>query len=203
MPAQPSAAQSTASRINGAASGGPVTEAGKAASSGNGIRHGLCAGAVRLTAEEEARAVYLRRSYTARWRLPAEAAVEVEALVLAQLKLTRLGALEMAVLDRGITDDLGAALPSLATLCRYHARLERAARVAEERLKALAPPPASAGTPAAAWLRTLSEPIARPTALRSTIEPEPPTPQPDRPQPDRSMNRHERRRLAALERRVA
>lgn len=203
MPAQPSPAQSETSRINGAASAGPATEAGKATSSRNALRHGLCAGAIRLTPEEEARAAYLRRSYATRWRLPADAAAEVEVLVIAQLKLTRLSALEMTVLGKGIDVDLAAALPSLATLCRYHARLERAARVAEERLKALAPPPASAGTSAAAWLKTLSEPIVRPTAPRSTIEPEPPTPQPDRPQPDRSMNRHERRRLAALERRVA
>lgn len=202
MPAQPSPAQSETSRINGAASAGPATEAGKAASSRNALRHGLCAAIIRLTAEEEARAAYLRRSYMARWRLPPEAAAEVEALVIAQLKLTRLGALEMAVLGDGISVDLGAALPSLANLCRYHARLERAARVAEERLKALATPP-STGTPPAAWLRTLSQPIVRQPAPASTSEPEPPRPQPERPQPDRPLNRHERRRLAALERRVA
>ena len=54
MPAMPSPAQSEASRLNGACSAGPATEAGKARSSLNAVRHGLSGRTFFLLPDEDA-----------------------------------------------------------------------------------------------------------------------------------------------------
>jgi hypothetical protein len=53
MPIQPTAAQSTASRLNGARSAGPLTDAGKARSALNAMRHGLCGRSFFLLPDED------------------------------------------------------------------------------------------------------------------------------------------------------
>ncbi len=53
MPTTPSPAQSEASRLNGARSAGPATEAGKARSALNGVRHGLCGRTFFLLPDED------------------------------------------------------------------------------------------------------------------------------------------------------
>ena len=53
MPATPTPAQSEASRRNSACSAGPATEASKARSALNGVRHGLCGRTFFLLADED------------------------------------------------------------------------------------------------------------------------------------------------------
>ena len=53
MPTAPSPAQSEASRLNGARSNGPATDAGKARSALNGVRHGLCGRTFFLLPDED------------------------------------------------------------------------------------------------------------------------------------------------------
>ena len=53
MPSTPSPAQSEASRLNGARSAGPATDAGKARSALNGVRHGLCGRTFFLLPDED------------------------------------------------------------------------------------------------------------------------------------------------------
>jgi hypothetical protein len=127
-------------RRNGARSRGPVTPAGKARSALNATRHGLCARTLVLEDGEDAMALAeLRGALFARWQ-PFDAAEAhlVEELVFAAWREVRLRAVEDAVLVQAAT---GAApppgVPSLATLLRYRARIERDALAATERLQAL------------------------------------------------------------------
>ena len=53
MPLAPTPAQSETSRLNAVHSTGPVSEAGKAASSRNAVRHGLRGAVVEATPEEQ------------------------------------------------------------------------------------------------------------------------------------------------------
>jgi hypothetical protein len=73
LPAQPTAAQSATSRLNGALSHGPTTDAGKARSALNGTRHGLLAAELPVADDaERAELAALRRAYAHRFR-PADA----------------------------------------------------------------------------------------------------------------------------------
>jgi hypothetical protein len=127
-------------RRNGALSRGPVTPEGKARSAINATRHGLCARTMVLNdGEAAADLADLRAAFLARWQpLDVAEAHLVEELVFAAWRQVRLRAVEDAVLMQAAT---GAppptGLPTLATLLRYRARIERDARAATEQLLAL------------------------------------------------------------------
>ena len=152
MPAQPSAAQSQASRLHGLPSGGlsadpgaarsssPISPEGKARSAQNATRHDLCSGSFVLIAGENP-AEYAR--FEAGWLLtlhPADLPEREAALgaVHAMWRTRRADRLEAQILADlfaagEIEDEAAAAaakaagMKALATLLRYRARLERKA----------------------------------------------------------------------------
>ena len=139
MPISPSAAQSDASRRNGAQSTGPKTETGKQRSAANATKHGLRAERLQLTEEERQWAEDLRQSLAGR-TLPSDAAerATLEALIICEIKLARLDELEMRVLDEAlleVEDGEKKRLPSLSTLDRYRGRIMRERRELETRLE--------------------------------------------------------------------
>ena len=136
MPADPTAAQSEASRRNALLSTGPVTDAGKAATSRNAVRHGLCGGSIEVFPEERSFLADMTASLEARWR-PADVVEQdlVQTIALISLKLVRLDAIEMQVLAASIEEPDGKRLPSLNTLLRYRARLTKERWEAEHRLR--------------------------------------------------------------------
>ncbi|MDW8126113.1 MAG: hypothetical protein RMJ04_15195, partial [Geminicoccaceae bacterium] len=125
MPENPTPAQREASRRNGARSRGPRSEAGKARIAAAATRHGLCGG-FRLLPGEEARFRRLRAGWRARLR-PRDAVEEaaVDKLVFAVLREHRLEAIESRLSAALATGAPAEGLPSLATLLRYRARIER------------------------------------------------------------------------------
>lgn len=216
VPAVPrTVAQIEASRRNGAASCGPVTAAGKARAALNGTRHGLRSTEFFLLPDEdpEAFAVLSRSVLTA---LAPEGDIQhrlARQAVQAMWREARADRLEAVVLTELFAADAlpdraeaaarrEKAMRSLGTLLRYRARIER------DRARALQ---------ALASLRGRSPAAPAPVAAR-TNEPEraapppPPPAQPAAPTPrslgplgtsepkSHPLNRHERRRLAALER---
>ena len=184
---------------------GPVTVEGKARSAMNATRHGICA--VRPTLGPDAdtgELDALRAALVARHQ-PHDAAEAhwVEELVFVAWRQERLRALEAAVLARAMEPEPegdAPALPSLATLIRYRARLERDWRRAGEALdelryarQRLLPRPR---------LRTMADAPELPATPR-TNEPARPAPQgtlPDAPDRMPPLNRHQRRALKAMER---
>ncbi len=136
MPLSPTAAQSEASRLNAARSTGPVTEAGKATASRNAVRHGLRGATVEVTPEERHFLVEAVASLERRWQ-PADAVEQgiVESLALMELKLVRLDTIEMQVLAAAIEEPDGKRLPSLNTLVRYRSRILKERWEAEHRLR--------------------------------------------------------------------
>ena len=209
MPTAPTPAQCEASRLNGAKSSGPTTEAGKARSALNGVRHGLSGRTFFLLPDEdpaefqEHEAVWL-----AAWR-PRDLAEHdaAEVAIRALWREIRADRLEAQILtdlfgaDR-IEDEAerqaakAAAMKALGTLLRYRAQIAREYGAAMRELDALrqrrlaqrqadrrseperpAPPPVPA--------------IQTPAALPVPGEPE------------RPLNRHQRRALAAMERKRA
>ena len=226
MPTTPSAAQSEASRLNGARSAGPATEAGKARAALNGVRHGLCGRTFFLLPDEDP-AEFLRHEalWLAAWRprdlhehQAAEAAIRclwreeradrLEAVVLSDLfaagKLADPAEAEAAK---------AVAFKALGTLLRYRGRIEREHRAAMQALESLrqrrlarpvarpdepepalpaaAPPPAAAPAAAVPVTTVPASPHAVTAAPRSEPEPAP------------ALNRHQRRALAAMDRRRA
>lgn len=189
-------------RRNGALSRGPVTAAGKARSALNATRHGLSSRTVVLRDDAEAVELDgLRAALFARCQpLDAAEAHWVEELVFVAWRQRRLRELEEAVLAWAGTE-AGPALPSLATVMRYRARLDREWRRAGEELAAEGAEPEN---------RVDGPPTGtnEPTPSRVTNEsrhPVPPRPASglEEPSPSRSLNRHQRRRLAALMRPAA
>lgn len=138
MPTDPSPAQRAASRANGARAHGPTSEAGRARCAEAATRHGL-GGTFRLLPEEDAAAYERLRAAWMRRLAPRDAAEEalVDALVAAYWRGRRLEALEERVLSALSRDGEAPGLPSLSTLARYRARLERDRRAALAELEAL------------------------------------------------------------------
>ncbi|MDX6749793.1 hypothetical protein SH611_08250 [Geminicoccaceae bacterium 1502E] len=140
MAKPPSAARSDAARRNGALSHGPVTPEGKEASSRNAVRHGLCATDTRPEPEEQALFEALHAALVAQHG-PADEAQEhwVRQMALVMLRERRLNVIEdrvtAALLD---APEKGPppGLPSLPTILRYRARLERDWRHASGQLAA-------------------------------------------------------------------
>jgi hypothetical protein len=172
-------------RRDGTLSRGPVTPEGKARSALNATKHGLCAKTLILSAEEDAAALaVLRGAFVAR-HLPTDAAEMhwVEELAFAAWRQRRLRALETEVLARGGAGEepeTAPALPSLSTLIRYRARLDRDWRRATEELDALrrdrSVPPSPAQLRVVADLIEQSRAAATDRTQECTNEPEaPPT----------------------------
>ncbi len=226
-PAAPTPADTA--RQNGALSKGPTTPAGKARSARNATRHGICARTMTpLDPEDAAALASFRAAMHARYKPVDEAEAHwVEELVFVAWRQRRLRVLEDAVLTRA-EGEADSSLPSLATLIRYRGRLDRDWRRAGEELAALRQPrPAQAAPPAQADRRddahaspngtnepkapTPSPPPTRTQVAATSRTNEPRHPVPPLPDlaaddplpPLRPLNRHERRRLAALQRQAA
>ena len=218
MPIAPTRAQSEASRLNGARSGGPATGAGKARAALNGVRHGLTGRTFFLLADEDPAEF---RRHEAMWLAvwsprdlhEHEAALAAIRAKWREARADRMEAQLLADLFTagGLADDAAraaataAATKALGTLLRYRGRIERELRAALAELDTLR-----------------QRRLARP-APRRPDEPEPPRaeapaapaprrdPGPDVPSVVRDgpaaaeplFNRHQRRALAALARHAA
>src|SRR4051794_38782104 len=202
----PTAAQSAASRANGALSRGPVTPEGKAGSAANApaARHGLRGtGPFRLLADEDGTAFQAVLDDLLARHAPVGAAERhcVEQLAHACWRERRLAALDDPARLAGTPEPEETPPLSLDTIARYRARLARDRRealVELGRLKALRPRrPHTLPSPTPAKLRWLPHPMEAPSA-GDTPEPDaPPAPAATPP------NRAARRRLEALARRAA
>lgn len=235
MPALPSVAQSGTSRRNGARSRGPVTAAGKAASAANGVRHGLCAARMSLGEAEQAHLRALEESLAATLA-PADAAEAywVRQMAMTMLRRERLDAIEARV-TRALLEEPEAGppagLPSMATIARHRARLERDQRQAAGELAAARALRGQSAVPAVGGTNEPEAPTrsatggARPlhgaASSGGTDEPEAPArpdptlrrPRPDAPAPRGTpepekpaapaLNRAQRRRLEAMRRHEA
>src|SRR4051795_10554258 len=140
MPASPSLAQSAASRANGALSRGPATPDGKARSAANATRHGLRRTSRAIAPEDAAELSALRDALTAPLA-PADAVDrhwvgEIAFALWQQQRLRAVTDLALAAAEGGTDEPDAARLPSLATLARYRARIERDLRQAQESLEA-------------------------------------------------------------------
>ena len=221
MPATRTPAQQAAARANGARSHGPTTEGGKARAARNGTRHGLRGGPFALHPGEGREAfAELHAAVTADWR-PRDAYERrwVMELVTAMSRQDRLRALELAALAAAAAESppTEAAARKLLTFARYGARIDKDIGRALQALRVLR------GRPDAHpdELRDdTSEPaVAEPPERNRTnevplrtSEPEPATPEPTAgtmrqgsrtPEPAPRLNRHQRRALAARQRRLA
>ena len=226
MPAIRSAAQQAASRTNGARSRGPTTEAGKARSARNGTKHGLRGGPFALLPGEDSdEFAALHAAVTSDWG-PRDAYERrwVMELVACLWRQDRLRALELATLTAAAAESppSEATVKKLGTFARYGSRIDKDIGCALQALRVLRDRPD-------AWIDELqdgtSEPrISEPQAQECTneqssctLEPgpttagvEPATLELDPMQqasctaePERRLNRHQRRVLAAMQRRRA
>jgi hypothetical protein len=185
MPMSPSPAQSDASRHNGACSAGPATPEGKARSSLNSVRHGLCGRTFFLLPDEDPAEFHEHRRCGSP---PGRRATCSSAGRIAD------EAERAAAMDR--------AFKALATLLRYRGRIEREYRQAMEALemlrqRRLARPPATRPNepeemPANAVPAAPAPADLAPATSRAAL----------RNEPERPLNRQQRRALAAIERQV-
>ena len=206
MPTTPSPAQSEASRHNGARSAGPVTEAGKARSSLNSVRHGLSGRTFFLLPDEDPAEFQAHEAtWLAAWR-PRDFAERDAALIAVRAlwREMRADRLEADVLGElfaagAIEDEAerraakAASMRALGTVLRYRARIECQFAAAihdlgELQQRRLAP---SQATRPKATHPGEPEPANRPLTA-------PPAAVPDEPEP--RLNRHRGRALAAMER---
>ena len=126
--------QSAAARINGAQSQGPVTPAGKAVSSQNSLRHGMCSKQVVLPGEDPEEFQRHRAAYLQHYRpLTQPERDQVEIIASSCWRLKRIMAFEAALLGAEETDPLKA----LSLLIRYENQLNRTRAQAEKQLKDL------------------------------------------------------------------
>lgn len=196
MPAAPSSAQSAASRLNGARSGGPVTDAGKARAALNGVRHGLSSRTFFLLADEDPEEFRQHEAlWLAAWRPrdlhEQEAAMAAIRTMWREIRADRLEAQVLGDLFAAgrIPDAAEAqaakdkAFKALGGLLRYKARIEREYRAALAALEALRQ-------------RRLAQPPAR-RSEPEPIEAAPPAPEPMRQSEPERLNRHQRRALKA------
>ncbi|HEX6012837.1 MAG TPA: hypothetical protein VFY87_13780 [Geminicoccaceae bacterium] len=173
--AAPDQSRADHARRNGALSRGPATPEGKARSARNSTRHGLCAKTLVLGADEDVAALAALRGALAARHLPRDAgeAHWVEELAFAAWRQRRLRALEAEALARAgaAAEDADAApaLPSLSTLIRYRARLDRDWRRAGEELEALRRD--RAVPPSPAQLRVVADLIERGQAAAADTTP--------------------------------
>ena len=196
MPAAPSSAQSAASRLNGARSGGPVTDAGKARAALNGVRHGLSSRTFFLLADEDPEEFRQHEAlWLAAWRPrdlhEQEAAMAAIRTMWREIRADRLEAQVLGDLFAAgrIPDAAEAqaakdkAFKALGGLLRYKARIEREYRAALAALEALRQ-------------RRLAQPPAR-RSEPEPIEAAPPAPEPMRQSEPERLIRHQRRALKA------
>ena len=158
MPAR-TPAQQAAARANGARSRGPVTEAGKAFSAGNGTRHGLRGGPFALLpGEDRDEFGALHVAVTADWQ-PRDAYERrwVRELVAAMWRQDRLRAIELATLTAAAAESPPgeATVRQLLTFARYGARIDKDIGRALQALRVLRDRP---DAELAAWLNGTSEP---------------------------------------------
>jgi hypothetical protein len=198
MPADPTPAQSEASRLNALRSTGPVTEAGRAASSRNAVRHGLRGATIEVLPEEQGLLVELMDSLSRRWR-PADAVEHglVQAMALVELKLARLDTVELQVLAASVEEPDGKRLPSLNTLVRYRSRLLKERWEAEYRLRTAIEQRRTNEAEA------LQEAVAESRQGLTMGAPGGSPSDPLTPTQGAPLNREQRRRLAAVQRRAA
>ena len=211
MPVAPSPAQAAASRANGARSAGPATDAGKARAALNNVRHGLTGRTFFLLPDEDpaefaAHESGLLAEFRPRDQAECQAAEAVVRLMWREIRGDRLEAQVLtdlfaanAVEDPAAREAArAAAFRQLATVLRYQARIGRELAAALAGLRVLRQ-------------RRLD---ALPDAVRRPDEPEPataavaPVPPataavPTEPERSPPLNRHQRRAIAAIERRRA
>lgn len=138
MPRKPSPAQSEASRRNGARSTGPRTPEGRARLAEAATRHNLTGPFRLLPGEDRLAYERVRRAWHARLQ-PADAAErEAVELYVAQIwRRQRLDVQEIRLLEAILEDRPRDGLPSLETLLRYRARVDREREAVERLLVAL------------------------------------------------------------------
>ena len=126
--------KSETARINGAQSNGPVTPEGKAVSSQNSLRHGLCSKQVVLPGEDQEAFERLRADCLSRFRPQGPAEHElVETIANTSWRLKRILRLETAMLS----DETADPFKSLSLLIRYENQLNRTYDLAMKRLQEL------------------------------------------------------------------
>ena len=99
--------KSEASRINGAKSNGPLTPETKATSAANSLKHGATSSRVVLKHESQAEFDELKNSFIHRLR-PADTLEDelVHEMAAARWRLRRIEAMESALFDKAIEDQL-------------------------------------------------------------------------------------------------
>ena len=218
MPTDPSTAQSQTSRLNGARSSGPATDAGKARSARNADSHGLCGRTFFLLPDEDPAEFHQHEAlwlatYAPRDGLEHQAALTVIRAMWREIRADRLEALVLTDLfaAKEIPDPAeaaaakAAAMKAVGTMLRYRGRIEREHDRAMRELDALRQrrlPRATAPRP--------SEPEAAATAPKPATSAPVPAPRlvtppamPSEPEPAPALNRHQRRALEAMSRRRA
>ncbi|MCL6607636.1 MAG: hypothetical protein K6T74_06030 [Geminicoccaceae bacterium] len=138
MPRNPTRAQSEAARRNGRRSRGAVTPEGRARLAEAATKHNLTGTFRLLPGEDRLAFERLRRAWHARLR-PADRAEQeaADALVAQIWRRQRLDWLEVQLLEAILHDRPRDGLPSLDTLLRYRARLDRERARIETELWAL------------------------------------------------------------------